>query len=139
VIGVGAVIIDKGQVLLVKRGHPPLEGQWSFPGGGVELGESLEAAVVRETREETGLAVRVGPVVEVLSRVERTDDGRVQYHYVIIDYLCSAIGGTLACGSDADDACWVREDELARLETTAAVKAVVRKAIRLHTSTSDFL
>ena len=89
VVGVGAVVFDADRVLLVKRAHEPLKGEWSLPGGAVELGETLEAAVAREVLEETGLAVDVGPVVEVLDRVQHAADGRVEYHYVIVDYLCS--------------------------------------------------
>ena len=81
-------------MLLVKRAHEPLKGEWSLPGGAVEVGETLEAALAREVLEETGLDVDVGPVVEVLDRIERDADGRVEYHFVIIDYLCRAVGGT---------------------------------------------
>src|SRR5439155_11424714 len=88
IVGVGAVIFDGDRVLLIKRGHEPLKGEWSLPGGRVELGETLGQAVAREVLEETGLVVDVGPVVEVLDRVHRTPDGRVEHHFVIIDYLC---------------------------------------------------
>jgi mutator protein MutT len=131
VVSVGAVIVDAGRVLLVKRAHAPLEGQWSFPGGVVELGESLTAAVAREAQEETGLEVAVGPVLEVLDRIERAADGRVEYHYVIVDYLCRVIGGTLACASDAEDARWSDRDALAGLQPTPAVAAVAHRALAL--------
>jgi ADP-ribose pyrophosphatase YjhB (NUDIX family) len=131
VVSVGAVIIDAGRVLFVKRGQAPLQGEWSFPGGVVELGEALEAAVAREAREETGLDVEVGPVVEVLTRIERSDDGRVQYHYVIIDYLCGVRGGTATAGSDADDVRWVDRASLHQLRTTPAVTAAAAKALAL--------
>jgi ADP-ribose pyrophosphatase YjhB (NUDIX family) len=131
VVSVGAVIVDGDRVLLVKRGQPPLKGRWSFPGGVVELGEPLETAVAREAREETGLEVAVGPVVHVLDRVERTGDGRVEYHYVIVDYLCRVTGGVLACASDAEEARWTDEAGLAALQPTDAVRDVVHKALAL--------
>ena len=107
IVSVGAVVIDDDRVLLVKRGHEPLKGAWSLPGGVVEIGESLHGALIREVREETCLDVEVGAVVEVLDRISRDEAGRVEYHYVIVDYLCRAVGGALACASDADDARWV--------------------------------
>ena len=131
VVSVGAVIVDGGRVLLIKRGQPPLQGRWSLPGGVVEIGETLQAALAREVREETGLEIDVGPVVEVLDRIEREDDNRVEYHYVIIDYRCLVRGGRLACGSDADDARWVSASDVASFNVTAAVAAVVHKALAL--------
>jgi mutator protein MutT len=87
-VGVGAVIVDGGRVLLVRRKHEPLAGEWSLPGGAVEVGETLEECVIREMREETGLDVEVGPVIEVFDRITRDGAGRVQYHFVLVDYLC---------------------------------------------------
>ena len=87
ILGVGAVVIDDDRVLLIKRGQAPLKDEWSLPGGSVEVGESLEAAVAREVLEETGLVVGVGPVIEVLDRIHRDGDDRIEYHFVIIDYL----------------------------------------------------
>src|SRR5512140_3693988 len=104
-VGVGAVIVDDGgRVLLVQRGQPPLLGEWSLPGGAVEVGETLAAAIQREVFEETGLVVAVGPIVEVLDRMHADVDGRVEYHYVLVDYLCSVAGGQLRADSDAADA-----------------------------------
>ena len=133
VAGVGAVIFDQGRVLLVKRGHAPLKGEWSLPGGAVELGETLEAAVAREVLEETGLVVDVGPVVEVVDRVHRDADGRVEYHYIVIDYLCHANDAAdvgLAAASDADDVQWVAIADLAALRVQSAAIAVIHKALR---------
>lgn len=135
-VGVGAVIVDGSRVVLVKRGHEPLKGEWSLPGGAVELGESLHDALVREVREETGLDVDVGPVVDVVDRVHRTDDGRVEYHFVIVDYLCRVTGGSLACGSDAGDACWAERDDLTRFNLTPLALRVVRKALELAVSSA---
>jgi 8-oxo-dGTP diphosphatase len=131
IVGIGAVIVDRDRVLLVKRAHEPLIGRWSLPGGGVELGETLHDAVVREVREETGLDVHVGPVVEVLDRIHHTGEGRVEFHFVIVDYLCSVAGGTMAHSSDAADACWVPVDDLLPYSLTAAATAVIEKALAL--------
>jgi mutator protein MutT len=135
IVGVGAVVLDgEGRVLLVKRAHEPLKGEWSLPGGGVEIGETLEAAVAREILEETGVSVAVGPVVEVLDRVQRVPDGRVEYHFVIIDYLCYALPGTLVCGSDADGVDWVRREDLPAYRVTEKATSVIDKAISLAAS-----
>jgi 8-oxo-dGTP diphosphatase len=131
IVGVGAVIIDQGRVLLVKRGSPPLLGEWSLPGGVVELGETLRGAAEREAREETGLIVKAGEVLEVLDRIVPDKDGAPQYHYVLIDFLCVVHGGMLHAGSDAGDACWVRENELGKFKLEQPVIEVIRKAFDL--------
>lgn len=105
-VGVGAVVVDRGRVLLVRRGREPLKGQWSLPGGMLELGEALTAGVVREIHEETGLRVEPVELIELLDRIHRDGD-RIRYHYVIADYLCRVAGGELKAASDADAVRWV--------------------------------
>jgi 8-oxo-dGTP diphosphatase len=128
VVGVGAVIVRNNRALIVKRANHPYQGQWSIPGGRVELGETLAEAVHREMREETGLEVRVGPVIEVFERVERELD-RVRYHFVIVDYVCACVGGALCAGDDADDVAWVTAEELARYGVADSAAAVIRKGL----------
>jgi ADP-ribose pyrophosphatase YjhB (NUDIX family) len=109
-VGVGAVVIAEGRVLLVRRGGEPLKGHWSLPGGLVELGESLFSAVVREVKEETGLLVEPVELIELLDRIHR-EENRIRYHYVIADYLCRRTGGELLAASDADAVRWVERAE----------------------------
>ena len=128
IVAVGAVIVHDGRVLLVKRGQEPLKGQWSLPGGGVELGETLERAVAREVHEETGLLVDVGPIVDVLDRIANDADGRVEHHFVLVDFVCRPAGGALCSASDADAAEWVPLDALTRYGVAEITVAVIRKA-----------
>ena len=128
-VGVGAVIVQDGQVLLVKRKYEPLAGQWSLPGGAVEIGETLESCLVREMVEETGLEVSVGPVIEVFDRITRDDEGRVMYHFVLVDYLCWPIAGELSAGSDVADARFVDPTELDRYDLTAKAISVIEQAV----------
>jgi ADP-ribose pyrophosphatase YjhB (NUDIX family) len=130
-VGVGAVIVDAGNVLIVKRRFEPLAGQWSLPGGAVELGETLEASIAREMFEETGLEIEVGPVIEVFDRITRDDEGAVRYHFVLVDYLCWRIGGTLTPASDVSDAIFVHPLELARFSLTEKALAVIARALEL--------
>jgi ADP-ribose pyrophosphatase YjhB (NUDIX family) len=109
-MAVGAVVVDRSRVLLVRRGNPPLKGHWSLPGGALELGESLADGLVREVREETGLTVQPVDLVELLDRIHREGE-RVRYHYVIADYLCRVVGGEMRAASDAEAVRWVERAE----------------------------
>lgn len=132
VVGIGAVILtDEGQVVLVKRRNEPLAGQWSLPGGGLELGESLEAGTAREVLEETGLVVSVGPMIEVFDRILLNDDGTVKFHFVLVDYLCRPRGGRLQAGSDVEAVTLADPDGLAAWRVAEKVRAVVARALEL--------
>ena len=126
--GVGAIIFRGTQVLLVKRGRPPAMGKWSIPGGLVELGESMEASVRREVKEEVGLDVRVIDLVAALDRVIFDRDGRIEYHYILLDFLCEIVGGRLEAGSDADECLFVPMKELLRLDMTRGTEEVILRA-----------
>ena len=128
VVGVGAVVVQDGRALIVKRAHEPRKGEWSLPGGHVHLGETLVDAVRREIKEETGLDVEVGEIVEIFDRVHRLD-GRVEYHFVIVDYVCRPIGGTLCAGDDAEDVAWVTADEIERYGVNEFAVRVIRKGL----------
>ena len=131
IVGVGAVIVDEGKVLLVKRKYEPLKGQWSLPGGVVESGETLDSCVAREMREETGLEVEIGPVIDVFDRITRDGEGRVRYHYVLVDYLCWPSDGTLRPGSDVDAAVWADASDLSSYHLTEKATAVIARALEL--------
>jgi 8-oxo-dGTP diphosphatase len=131
IVGVGAVIVDDGKVLLVKRKYEPLKGHWSLPGGMVEIGEPLESALTREMQEETGLAVDVGPVIEVFDRIMRDEERRVRYHFVLIDYLCWPTGGALCAGSDVDAAIWADPAALEQYSLTEKATSVIQRGLTL--------
>ena len=124
------VLVD-GRVVLVKRAHEPLMGEWNLPGGGVELGETLEQACAREVLEETGLVVSVGPLVDVFDRIVADDEGRVRYHFVLVDYLCHAIGGDPCCGTDASDIALAEPAALERYKLTPKALEVISRALTL--------
>jgi len=132
-VGVGAVIVQDRRVLLIRRGQPPLLGEWSLPGGVLECGEALREATVREAREETGLVVETADMLGVYERVIRSDDGRVRYHYVLIDFLCRPIAGDLKAGSDAADVRWFAGEELPALKLAYDANDVVRKGLARST------
>jgi len=127
-IGVGAVIVQDNRALLIRRGQPPLLGEWSLPGGVLECGETLREAAVREALEETGLVVEVSDMLGVYERVIR-NDGRVRYHYVLIDFLCHPVGGELKAGSDAAEAGWFAREELPALKLANDANDVVIKGL----------
>lgn len=126
-IGVGAIIIENGRVVLVKRAHPPIQGEWSIPGGVLEVGEMLRDAAIREAREETGLVVEPGELLGVFDRILRDEDQRVQYHYVLIDFLCRRAGGELHAASDATEVRWFRREELPALKLAEDTLQVILK------------
>jgi 8-oxo-dGTP diphosphatase len=129
VVGVGGVVTRDGRALIIRRGHEPRKGEWSLPGGLVELGERLTDAVRREIAEETGLQVEVGPMVETFDRVHHDTEGRVRFHFVIVDYLCLASSGEAVAGSDAEAVAWVTGDELAAYRVNPHAAAVIRKGL----------
>lgn len=131
VVGVGGLVIHEGRALLVRRGSEPLKGQWSIPGGTLELGETIAEGVVRELREETGLEVRVLELIEVFERIFPGDGARPRYHFVILDYLCETGAGTPQPGSDVTEAAYATEDELERFALTPTATRVIRKAFAL--------
>jgi ADP-ribose pyrophosphatase YjhB (NUDIX family) len=126
-IGVGSIIIENDKVVLVKRAHPPIQGQWSIPGGVLEVGELVREAASREAQEETGLIVEPGELLGVFDRVLRDPDNRVQYHYVLIDFLCRRIGGELLAASDASEVRWFTRAELTSLNLAEDTLVVIQK------------
>jgi 8-oxo-dGTP diphosphatase len=138
VVGIGGVIIEDGRTLLIRRGSEPLRGEWSIPGGTLELGEFLEDGVARELLEETGIVVRIIELIEVFDRIY-AHDGRIaveaqrkpRFHYVIVDYLCERISGEPRAGSDVTDVAFAREDELAEFHLTETATRILKKAFAM--------
>lgn len=131
-LGVGAVVFHEDRVLLIERGKPPLEGWWTLPGGLVESGERLESAVVREVLEETGLRVKPVEIVAVFQRIMPDLEGRTEYHYVIVDYLCESLGGQLRADSDVRRAEWVLLSEMGKWKVAPGTPPVIEEALRLR-------
>ncbi len=127
VLGIGAVIIQEGKIALIKRGNEPSKGKWTIPGGLVELGENLEAAVIRETKEETLLDVENPQLIDVVDNVDLDEQGKIKYHYVIIDYLVHVKAGTIQAASDAEELRWVPFDEVETYNLTASFRVFFRE------------
>ena len=130
-VGVGAVIVRGDRALIVRRGHEPRKGEWSLPGGLLDLGESLADAARREVREETGLEVELGPIIETFDRVHRDAEGRIRYHFVIVDFVCWSDRGDAVAGSDAEAVAWVTEGEIDDYGVNAHAKAVILKGLEV--------
>lgn len=144
VVGVGGVIVDRGRAVLIRRGTEPLLGQWSIPGGTIEIGETIEEAVRRELREETGLDVRVLELIELFDRIYLENGGspsqekrKPRYHYVIADYLCELVGGEPRAGSDVTDLAFAREEELPQFHLTEKATSILKKAFAMSRARTD--
>ena len=138
-VGVGGVVIQDGRALLIRRGTEPLKGEWSIPGGMLEVGETLVAGVERELLEETGLKVRVIELIEVFERISHAEtpgavrkaNARPQYHFVIVDYLCEVMSGAPIAGSDVTDLAFATEEELPRFNLTPTATRIFKKAFAM--------
>jgi 8-oxo-dGTP diphosphatase len=131
VLGVGGVVISQGLALLVRRANPPLQGEWSIPGGMLEVGETVVEGVRRELAEETGIEVSVHSVIEVFERISLDAAGKAAYHYVVLDYHCEVVRGEARPGSDVTEVAWVPEANLEEYSLTPSAAQVVRKAFQI--------
>jgi 8-oxo-dGTP diphosphatase len=127
-VGVGAIIIERNRIVMVKRGHPPLAGEWSIPGGVLELGETLRQGAAREALEETALTIEVGELLGVFDRVVRDPEGRTRYHFVLVDFLCRRLAGELHAAGDADEAHWFTHEEVRELSLAEDTADVIKLA-----------
>lgn len=132
ILGVGALIIEGDRILLVQRGKQPLQGYWSLPGGAVETGELLKAAIAREVLEETGLTVEVGEMAEVFERLMPDASGAAEYHYVLLDYLCRVVSGTPSAGDDSCAVAWVGRQDLHTLPITPGTLEVIERVFERY-------
>lgn len=138
IVGVGGVVIENGKALLIRRGSEPLLGQWSIPGGTLELGETILEGIARELLEETGITVRVLDLIEVFERINpysppelRSPEARPRFHFVIVDHLCEKISGDAKAGGDATDVAYATEEELPKFQLTETATRVMRKAFAM--------
>jgi 8-oxo-dGTP diphosphatase len=129
IIAVGAIIRDGARIVVIRRDREPAKGRWTFPGGGIELGETVRDALRREALEETGLEVEAGELAAIVDRILPDDAGRIQYHYVILDFLARPVAGALRPGDDASDIRWVGLSELEQLDMTEQAKEIARKLL----------
>jgi len=134
VVGAGAVVLRRDEVVLVRRGREPRLGEWSIPGGAVELGETLRQAAEREAREETGLEVEAGEVLEVFESITPDVTGKINFHYVVVDFLCDLKSGDLKAGGDAEEAKWFSRAQLEHLRLPKSTLTVIQKAFRQRLS-----
>jgi len=130
-VGVGGVVIANDRALLIRRGGPPLKGEWSIPGGMLEFIETIEHAVRRELAEETGIEVKVLELIEVFERIFPDAAGRTQYHFVILDYLCELVSGEPEAASDVTDVAWVAESDLTSYSLTPVATRVIKRAFEM--------
>ena len=128
-VAVSAIIFKEERILMIKRGKEPNKGKWSIPGGGIELGETLDQAVKREVREECSIEIEVERVFYTTENIIRDDDGRVKYHYVLVDMLAKYAGGETKAQSDAEECRWVTAEELSELDITPRLRAVLERAL----------
>lgn len=130
-VGVGAVVLNGRQVLLERRGQPPAQDSWALPGGLIEVGETAEEALAREVREECGIDIRLGPMLGLFQPIERGVDGRVRYHFVVIDFLAFYSGGTLIQGDDAAEVRWVSPESLDQYALAPAGQEMIARALAI--------
>lgn len=135
--GVGVVVRKGDTVLVIQRGNPPRRGDWGIPGGAVELGETLRDAAVREVREECGIEIALGDAIDTWDVIQRDDDGRVQYHYVLVDFVADYVRGDLRAASDVLDARWLSITELSAFPLPDKTREVIRKAFDRRPPTTD--